>query len=119
MLKSFSYSRTYEIANIGNVSYLSDIAESFLYDNIFFFLSVTTYKMPVIRSCFLLERIELSLSHKIIFIYNKWTAFLNIVSPFCSYSAVPLFIGLAESARLYNVLSAKNIMDYNKRERLM
>lgn len=51
----------------------------------------------VLRSYFPPERTKRILSHKRTFIGNILAALLGIVTPFCSCSAVPLFIGFVEA----------------------
>ncbi|MDH4230953.1 MAG: permease, partial [Nitrospirota bacterium] len=51
----------------------------------------------VIRSYFPPEKTKRILSHKKIFIGNILAALLGVVTPFCSCSAVPLFIGFVEA----------------------
>jgi hypothetical protein len=78
---------------------LSDALEFFIYDTIkiFFLLSVIIFAVSVIRSYFPPERTKRILSHKRQFIGNILAALLGIVTPFCSCSAVPLFIGFVEA----------------------
>src|SRR5512147_2576349 len=78
---------------------LADAAEFFIYDiiKIFLLLSVIIFVVSVIRSYFPPERTKRILSHKKEFIGNILAALLGIVTPFCSCSAVPLFIGFLEA----------------------
>ena len=78
---------------------LSDALEFFIYDTIkiIFLLSVIIFAVSIIRSYFPPERTKHILSHKREFIGNILAAFLGIVTPFCSCSAVPLFIGFVEA----------------------
>lgn len=73
--------------------------EFFIYDTIkiFLLLSVIIFIISVIRSYFPPERTKRILSHKREFIGNLLAALLGIVTPFCSCSAVPLFIGFVEA----------------------
>ena len=78
---------------------LSGALEFFIYDTIkiFLLLSVIIFVVSVIRSYFPPERTKRILSHKREFIGNILAALLGIVTPFCSCSAVPLFIGFVEA----------------------
>ena len=78
---------------------MSDALEFFIYDTIkiFLLLSVIIFAVSVIRSYFPPERTKRILSHKRQFIGNILAALLGIVTPFCSCSAVPLFIGFVEA----------------------
>jgi uncharacterized membrane protein YraQ (UPF0718 family) len=80
-------------------SRLSDALEFFIYDTIkiFLLLSVIIFAVSVIRSYFPPERTKRILSHKREFIGNILASLLGIVTPFCSCSAVPLFIGFIEA----------------------
>ncbi len=73
--------------------------EFFIYDTIkiFLLLSVIIFIVSIIRSYFPPERTKRILSHKREFIGNILAALLGIVTPFCSCSAVPLFIGFVEA----------------------
>jgi uncharacterized membrane protein YraQ (UPF0718 family) len=53
--------------------------------------------VSLIRSYFPPERTKRLLSHKKVFIGNMLAALLGVVTPFCSCSAVPLFIGFVEA----------------------
>jgi hypothetical protein len=71
----------------------------FVYDTlkIFLLLSTIIFVVAIIRSSFPPERTKRILSHKREYIGNVLAALLGIVTPFCSCSAVPLFIGFVES----------------------
>lgn len=55
------------------------------------------FVISVIRSYFPTEKTKRILSNKNIFIGNILAALLGVVTPFCSCSAVPLFIGFVEA----------------------
>ena len=71
----------------------------FVYDTlkIFILLAVIIFAVAIIRSWFPPERTKRILSHKREYVGNVMAALLGIVTPFCSCSAVPLFIGFVES----------------------
>ena len=71
----------------------------FIYDTlkIFILLSVIIFLVAIIRSWFPPERTKRILSHEREYVGNVMAALLGIVTPFCSCSAVPLFIGFVES----------------------
>lgn len=71
----------------------------FIYDTlkIFILLSVIIFCVALIRSWFPPERTKRILSHEREYVGNVMAALLGIVTPFCSCSAVPLFIGFVES----------------------
>jgi uncharacterized membrane protein YraQ (UPF0718 family) len=71
----------------------------FVYDilKIFLLLVVIVYGVALIRSFFPPERARMILGGKREFLGNILAALLGIVTPFCSCSACPLFIGFIES----------------------
>ncbi|MEW6116013.1 MAG: permease [Nitrospirota bacterium] len=99
MLKSFAAYVTYTTLKLEHGSRLADALEFFIYDTlkIFLLLSVIIFIVSVIRSYFPPERTKKILSHKKEFIGNILAALLGVVTPFCSCSAVPLFIGFVEA----------------------
>jgi uncharacterized membrane protein YraQ (UPF0718 family) len=99
MLKSFADYIVYSVFGMVEGSRLSDAMDFFFYDiiKIFLLLSIIIFAVSVIRSYFPPERTKRILSHKRIFIGNILAALLGIVTPFCSCSAVPLFIGFVEA----------------------
>jgi len=71
----------------------------FIYDTLKIFILLTTiiFFVAIIRSWFPPERTKRILSHEREYVGNVMAALLGIVTPFCSCSAVPLFIGFVES----------------------
>lgn len=90
---------TYNIMRMEHGSRLADVLEFFIYDTakIFILLSIIIFVVSVVRSYFPPERTKNILSHKKEFMGNILAALLGIVTPFCSCSAVPLFIGFVEA----------------------
>jgi uncharacterized membrane protein YraQ (UPF0718 family) len=99
MLKEFAEYLTYSIINLEHGSRLGDVLEFFIYDTIkiFLLLTIIIFAISIIRSYFPPERTKRILLYKNIFIGNILAALLGIVTPFCSCSAVPLFIGFVEA----------------------
>jgi uncharacterized membrane protein YraQ (UPF0718 family) len=99
MLKDFAHYLVYSVFGMAEGSRLSDALDFFIYDTIkiFFLLSVIIFAVSIVRSFFPPERTKRILSHKREFIGNILAALLGIVTPFCSCSAVPLFIGFVEA----------------------
>ena len=99
MLKFFAEYVTYSLIGLKHGTHLADAIEFFIYDTIkiFLLLSVIIFVISVIRSYFPPEKTKKILSHKKEFIGNILAALLGIVTPFCSCSAVPLFIGFVEA----------------------
>ena len=99
MLKEFAGYVTYNIINLEYGSRPADVLDFFIYDTIkiFLLLTIIIFVISVIRSFFPPEKTKQILSHKKEFIGNILAALLGIVTPFCSCSAVPLFIGFVEA----------------------
>jgi uncharacterized membrane protein YraQ (UPF0718 family) len=99
MLKELASYITYNLIRLEQGSRLGDAIEFFIYDTIkiFLLLSVIIFIVSIIRSFFPPEKTRKILSHKKEFIGNILAALLGIVTPFCSCSAVPLFIGFVEA----------------------
>ena len=90
---------TYGIFHLGNKSLLGNALNFFIYDTAKIFLLLTTiiFAVAIIRSWFPPEKTKRILSHNREYVGNVMAAALGIVTPFCSCSAVPLFIGFVES----------------------
>jgi uncharacterized protein len=99
MLQEFADYITYAVIGLERGAALADALSFFIYDTIKIFLLLSTiiFMVAVIRSYFSPEKTRRILSHKKEFIGNVLAALLGIVTPFCSCSAVPLFIGFVES----------------------
>ena len=99
MLKAFARYLVYDLFGMAQGTRLSGALEFFIYDaiKIFLLLSVIIFAVSIVRSYFPPERTKRILSHKREFIGNILAALLGIVTPFCSCSAVPLFIGFVEA----------------------
>ncbi len=99
MLKNLADYIVYTLAGIGPDTHLGKALDFFIYDSIkiFLLLSVIIFLVAIIRSFFPPERTRRILSRKREYIGNGMAGLLGIVTPFCSCSAVPLFIGFVES----------------------
>ncbi len=99
MLKEFADYITYTLLKLEPTSHLGDALNFFIYDTLKIFLLLTTivYVVAIIRAYFPPEKTKRILSHKRLYIGNIMAALLGIVTPFCSCSAVPLFIGFVEA----------------------
>ena len=99
MLKIISQYIAYGLLKLEHGSHLADAVDFFIYDTIkiFLLLSVIIFIVSTIRSFFPPEKTKRILTHKKEFIGNILAALLGIVTPFCSCSAVPLFIGFVEA----------------------
>ncbi len=99
MLKSFADYVVFTILGLIPGSRSGEALDFFIYDTLKIFLLLTTiiYVVAIIRTSFPPEKTKRLLSHKREYVGNVLAALLGIVTPFCSCSAVPLFIGFVES----------------------
>ena len=99
MLKSFADYIVYTQLGLLPGSTAGEALDFFIYDTLKIFLLLATiiFIVAVIRSYFSPERTRRILSYNREYVGNVLAALLGIVTPFCSCSAVPLFIGFVES----------------------
>lgn len=99
MLKAFAAWLTYNVLSIAPRSLLGEAVSFFIYDSIkiFFLLTVIIFVISIIRSFLPPERVRKILSHEKKYIGNVLAALLGIITPFCSCSAVPLFLGFVRA----------------------
>jgi uncharacterized membrane protein YraQ (UPF0718 family) len=89
----------YGILNLDKDSHLTESIRFFLYDTpkVFILLTVIVFVVGIIRSYFSPEKTRKALEGKPLFAGNIMAAGLGILTPFCTCSAIPLFIGFVES----------------------
>jgi uncharacterized membrane protein YraQ (UPF0718 family) len=99
MIKQFADWLVFETMGLVPGSRSGEALNFFIYDTLKIFLLLTTiiFVVAIIRTSFPPERTKRMLSHKREYVGNVLAALLGIVTPFCSCSAVPLFIGFVES----------------------
>ena len=99
MLKHLADALVYQAMNIQPGTMLGEALDFFFYDTmkVFFLLIVIIFGVAIIRSFFPPERSRKLLGNRREYVGNFLAACLGIVTPFCSCSAVPLFIGFVES----------------------
>jgi uncharacterized membrane protein YraQ (UPF0718 family) len=90
---------TYRWIGLLPASKLGSSVDFFLYDvpKVLALLTVVIFGVAIVRSFFPPEKTRKVLSHTRLFGGNIAAALLGVVTPFCSCSAVPLFIGFVES----------------------
>jgi len=95
MLKVFADRVTYSVFSLTPNTLLAEAVDFFIYDTIkiFLLLIVIIFVISIIRSFLPPEKIRGILSHEKKYIGNVLAASLGIITPFCSCSAVPLFLG--------------------------
>jgi uncharacterized protein len=99
MLQEFADFLVYQWLGLVKETTLGEALNFFVYDSmkIFLMLTVIIFGVSMLRSYFPAERTKKILSHKRELYGNVVAALLGIVTPFCSCSAVPVFIGFIES----------------------
>ena len=99
MLKQFADYLVFTLFSLQPGSRSGEALDFFIYDTLKIFLLLTAiiFVVAIIRTSFPPERTKRLLSHKREYVGNILAALLGIVTPFCSWSAVPLFIGFVES----------------------
>jgi uncharacterized membrane protein YraQ (UPF0718 family) len=99
MLKYVADSLVYTLMGIKQGTMLGEALDFFFYDTmkVFLLLVVIIFAVAVIRSFFPPEKSRKLLGNRREYVGNFLAACLGIVTPFCSCSAIPLFIGFVES----------------------
>lgn len=99
MLQQIADVLVYQFIGLTPESVLGEALNFFIYDSmkIFIMLTVIIFSVSILRTYFPPEKTKKILSHKREFFGNIVAALLGIVTPFCSCSAVPVFIGFIES----------------------
>lgn len=94
-LPAVSYWLTYALLGMEPSSHAGEAVRFFLYDSpkVMMLLLLVVFGVGIIRSFFTPEKTRTILSGKVEFFGNILAALLGVVTPFCSCSAVPLFIG--------------------------
>ncbi|MCX6785134.1 MAG: permease [Candidatus Komeilibacteria bacterium] len=90
---------TLSIFSITPKTLLAETVNFFIYDTvkIFILLSVIIFVVSIVRSFLPPEKIRLILSHKNKYLGNILASLLGIITPFCSCSAIPLFLGFIQA----------------------
>lgn len=90
---------TYSVFSITQKTLLADSVNFFIFDTIkiLILLSVIIFIVSIIRSYLPPEKIRVILSHKNKYTGNVIASLLGIVTPFCSCSAIPLFLGFIQA----------------------
>ena len=90
---------TYDLIGLDHGSRLGESVAFFLYDvpKILLLLTGMIFLVTTVRTFFSVERTRALLGGKRLGVGNGLAAALGVLTPFCSCSAVPLFIGFVES----------------------
>jgi uncharacterized protein len=99
MLKSFADYLVFSTLGLAPGSRSGEALDFFIYDTlkIFLLLAAIIFAVALVRCSFPPEKTKRLLARKREYVGNILAALLGIVTPFCSCSAVPLFIGFLES----------------------
>ncbi|MDD3486998.1 MAG: permease [Candidatus Moranbacteria bacterium] len=99
MIKLFADWLTYSIFNIEPKTLLAEAVNFFIYDTIkiFLLLIVIIFIVSIVRSYLPPEKIRNILSHEKKYFGNILASILGIITPFCTCSAIPLFLGFLEA----------------------
>jgi hypothetical protein len=86
---------TYSLLRLQEGSHLAAAVEFFIYDTpkVLMLLTIVVFGVGIINTFFTPERTRRILAGKKEFVGNVLAALLGIATPFCSCSAIPLFIG--------------------------
>jgi len=98
-IELFSNFVVYNIFKIKQHSHLGDSLQFFIYDviKIFILILIVSFAVGFIKSFFTPENTKKHLTGLPLGVGNILAALLGIVTPFCSCSACPLFIGFVEA----------------------
>ncbi|MBE0447445.1 MAG: permease [Actinobacteria bacterium] len=90
---------TYTLLGLDKGSLLGGAINFFIYDmvKIIFLLTLVIYGIAIIRSFIPADKVRAILSSKNEYVGNVLAGLFGIITPFCSCSAVPLFIGFVEA----------------------
>lgn len=98
-LENFSNFFVYDLLKLSKDSHLTDSLKFFIFETpkVLLLLILIVFIIGIVRSYFSPEKTRNSLEGKPLFIGNVFASMLGIVTPFCSCSAVPLFLGFVEA----------------------
>jgi len=90
---------TYDLFGLSEGSHLAAAVEFFIYDTpkVLMLLTIVVFGVGIINSFFTPERTRRILAGKKESVGNVLAAFLGVATPFCSCSAIPLFIGFVKA----------------------
>jgi len=88
-----------DLINLPNNSHLTNAVSFFIFETpkVLLLLILIVFVVGIVRSYFSPERTRKILGGKKLFAGNVLASMLGIVTPFCSCSAIPLFLGFVES----------------------
>ncbi len=89
----------YDLTNLSQNTHLTDAIWFFIFEvpKVLLLLVLIVFGVGIVRTYFSPERTRKMLGGKKLFAGNVSASLLGIVTPFCSCSAIPLFLGFVES----------------------
>jgi len=89
----------YDIFSMEKSAHLTGAVSFFVFEvpKVMMLLTLIVFAVGIVRSYFSPERTRKILGGKKLFVGNVLASMLGIVTPFCSCSAIPLFLGFVES----------------------
>jgi len=98
-LDSLADFMVYTLAGLEKNTHLTNAIWFFIYEvpKVLLLLTLIVFVVGIVRSYFSPERTRKMLGGKKLFTGNVMASLLGIVTPFCSCSAIPLFLGFVES----------------------
>lgn len=89
----------YHIIKLQSGTKLTESIRFFVFEvpKVIMLLTLIVFFVGIIRSYFSPEKTRKALEGKSLFVGNVMASTLGIVTPFCSCSAIPLFLGFVES----------------------
>ncbi|MFH1121203.1 MAG: permease [Bacteroidota bacterium] len=89
----------YDLLNLQKGTHLTESLWFFVFEvpKVLLLLALIIFAVGIVRTYFSPERTRKALEGKSLFTGNVMAASLGIVTPFCSCSAIPLFLGFIES----------------------
>ncbi len=89
----------FNILNLNPESHFTSAIHFFIYEvpKVLILLTIIVFAVGIIRSFFSPEKTRRALEGKPLFLGNVMASILGIVTPFCSCSAIPLFLGFVEA----------------------
>ncbi len=99
MINKFAELLVYSWMGLDEATRLGSSVHFFFYDSIkiIFLLGIMIFVISIIRSFFPPEKTKKLLSNHKKIVGNIFASILGVVTPFCSCSSVPIFIGFVES----------------------
>jgi uncharacterized membrane protein YraQ (UPF0718 family) len=98
-LQAFTDFAVYKIFRLEADEHLTETIRFFIFEvpKVLLLLVLIIFLVGIVRSYFSPEKTRKALEGKPLFIGNVMASFLGIVTPFCSCSAIPLFLGFVEA----------------------